>query len=145
MKIVGKSMIAVAFVLCVGTLFSFTGQVLLKQLSEPGVRAESDERHEVRVESDKRHVVRLAADERHVYLEPQQEMEMVEVTGGCITFLTEVRFSVPLPFGNTVEIALPPGSRWPIPAGKYKLDNPTNAPIEYVLKKGSTCRDISPK
>jgi len=132
MKIVGKSVSVVAFVLGVGVLLSATGQVLLKPPSN-------------RLESDKRPELRLEPDERHVYLEPQQELEMVEVTGGCITFLTEVRFSVPLPFVNTVEILLPPGSLWPIPAGKYKLDNPTNAPIEYVLKKGSTCRDISPK
>jgi hypothetical protein len=125
MKIVGKSVSLVAFVLTVGILSSVTGQVLRKPAGKPEVRAESDG--------------------RHVFLKPQQELEMVEVTGGCITFLTEVRFNVPLPFGNTVEIALPPGSRWPIPAGKYKLDNPTNAPIEYVLKKGTTCRDLSPK
>ncbi len=123
MKIVAKSLFVVGFVLCVGTRFSVTGQALLNPISK----------YEARVQ----------AGERHVYLEPQQELETVEVSEGCITFLTEVRFRIDLPFGKTVESVLPAGSRWSIPSGKYKLNNPTKAPIEYVLKVGSTCGDIS--
>lgn len=125
MRIVAKCVFVVVFVLCVGTEFGVTGQALRNPISK----------YEARVEGN----------ERRVYLESQQELETVEVSEGCLTFLTEVRFNIALPFGTTVESVLPAGSSWRIPSGKYKLNNPTQAPIEYVLKAGSTCGDISPE
>lgn len=119
MTTVTKSLIVATFVLCFGFI-GVTGQVLLNPVNKvgPGVKS----------------------DERHIYLESQQELEVVEVTEGCLIFLNEVRFSVTLPVGTTVEILLPAGSTWSIPSGRYKLDNPTKTPIEYVLKMGSPCK-----
>jgi hypothetical protein len=115
MTIIAKSLIVVGLILGFGTLFAVPAQV--NQKSKEGAPVTVYERH-----------VRLAA---------QQELETVEVPEACVTFLTEVRFTFTLPLGTTFDIVLPKGSTWPIPSGRYKIDNPTRDPIEYVLKTGA--------
>lgn len=115
MTIIAKSLIVIGLILGFGTLFAVPAQV--NQMSKEGAPA--------------------TAYERHVRLEAQQELETVEVSEACVSFLTEVRFTVTLPLGTTFDIVLPKGSTWPIPSGRYKIDNPTRDPIEYVLKTGA--------
>jgi len=62
-------------------------------------------------------------------------LEIVQVTEGCLTFLTEVRFTFTLPLGTAFDIVLPKGFSWSIPSGRY--NNPTGDAIEYVLKTGA--------
>ena len=118
---IGKSLIVVSLILGFGTLFAVPAQV--SQMRNEGAR--------------------VTVYERHVRLESQQELEIVEVQEACLTFLTEVRFNFTLPFGTTFDVVLPKGSTWPIPAGRYKIDNPTRNPIEYVLKTGACDRRLN--
>ncbi len=115
MTMIAKSLIVTGLILGFGTLFAVPAQVNLM----------SKER------------VPVTVYERHVRLEAQQELETVEVSEACLTFLTEVRFTFTLPLGTSFDIVLPKGSSWPIPSGRYKIDNPTRDPIEYVLKTGA--------
>ena len=87
----------------------------------------------------------LLCGERHVHLDPQQELETVELLDGQITFLTPVRFTMVLPFGKSLDMVLPAGSSWPIPSGKYQLANPTDSPIDFVLRANVGCKNNSPK
>jgi hypothetical protein len=112
---IAKSLIVAGLILGFGTLFAVPAQV----------NHMSKER------------VPVTVYERHVRLEAQQELETVEVSEACLTFLTEVRFTFTLPLGTSFDIVLPKGSSWPIPSGRYKIDNPTRDPIEYVLKTGA--------
>ena len=86
----------------------------------------------------------LLCGERHVHLDPQQESETIELLDGQITFLTPVRFTMVLPFGQNLDMVLPAGTNWPIPDGKYKLANPTDSPIDFVLRRDVGCKNNSP-
>lgn len=121
MTIIAKSLIVVGLILGFGTLFAVPAQV--NHMSKEGAP--------------------VTPYERHVRLEAQQELETVEVSEACLTFLTEVRFTFALPFGTSFDIVLPKGSTWPIPSGRYKIDNPTSNPIEYVLKTGACERRLN--
>jgi len=81
--------------------------------------------------------------ERRVHLEPEQELETVELLDGHVTFLTPVRFTMVLPFGQPLDMVLAAGTTWPIPPGKYKLNNPTESPIDLILRADGACRDNS--
>jgi len=102
-----------------GSDFRSTGQSLLGRTREPGAV--------------------LPCGERRVHLEPEQELGTVDLLDGRITFLTRVRFIMVLPFGQPLEMVVPAGTTWPIPSGKYKLDNPTNSPIDFVLSTDVGC------
>jgi hypothetical protein len=119
MNNVARSLIAVGLSLCVGAECGATGQTLLNPAAT--------------------HKQRVQDGERRVYLEPRQVLESVEVSEGCLTFLTEVRFSISLPFGRAVESVLPAGTSWPLPPGRYRLDNPTQAPVEFLLRTRGAC------
>lgn len=121
MTMIAKSLIVAGLILGFGTLFAVPAQV----------NHMSKER------------VPVTVYERRVRLEAQQELETVEVSEACLTFLTEVRFTFTLPLGTSFDIVLPKGSSWPIPSGRYKIDNPTRDPIEYVLKTGACERRLN--
>jgi len=118
MKIMAKSLIVAGLILGCGSLFAVLAQV--NRTSKEGVP--------------------VTIYERHVRLESQQELETVEVSETCLTFLTEVRFTFTLPLGTAFDIVLPKGFSWSIPSGRYKIDNPTRDPIEYVLKTGACAK-----
>lgn len=121
MKTMAKTLIAVSLILSCGSLF--------------GAPA--------RVNHSSRERVTIATYERHARLKPQQELEIVEASEACLTFLTEVRFTFTLPLGTAFDVVLPKGFSWSITSGRYKLDNPTNDPIEYVLKTGACERRLT--
>ncbi len=87
----------------------------------------------------------VVCGERRVHLEPQQELETVELLEGQITFLTPVRFTMVLPFGQPIDIVLPAGTKWTIPSGEYRLSNPTESPIDFVLRTDVGCGNNSQK
>src|SRR5262249_44178448 len=93
---------------------------------------------------DSRHEARSRAGERRVHLEPQQESDQIEVSGsgGCVTFLTEVRFNVAFPFGRSVESVLPAGTSWPLPPGTHRPDTPPKPPVELLLNPRGPCRGL---
>jgi hypothetical protein len=124
MKVAATGVFVVGFALCLGTQASGAGHIRLNPASG--------------------HESRGRGGERRVYLEPHQGSEQVEVSGGCLTFLTEVRFSLALPFGRSVESVLPAGTSWFLPPGRYTLDNPTEAPVELLLNTSGVCGDVSP-
>jgi len=115
MKIMAKSLIVVGLILGCGSLFAAPAQV----------------------NHTSKESVPVTIYERRARLEPQQELEIVEVSETCLTFLTEVRFTFTLPLGTAFDIVLPKGFSWSIPSGRYKIDNPTEDAIEYVLKTGA--------
>jgi hypothetical protein len=123
MTIIAKSLIVIGLILGFGTLFAVPAQV--NQMSKEGVP--------------------VTVYERHVRLEAQQQLETVEVSEACLTFLTEVRFTFTLPLVTSFDIVLPKGSTWTIPSGSYKIDNPTSRPVEFVLKPGACERRLNVK
>jgi hypothetical protein len=92
-----------------------------------------------------RHETRDRPGERRIHLEPLQESEPIEVSGsgGCVTFLTEVRFNVPFLLGRSGESVLAAGTSWPLPPGRYRLDNPTDAPVELLLNTRGACQEVT--
>jgi hypothetical protein len=115
MKIMSNILIVAGLILGCGSLFAAPAQV--NHTNKEGVP--------------------VTIYERHARLEPQQELEIVEVSETCFTFLTEVRFTFTLPLGTAFDIVLPKGFSWSIPSGRHKIDNPTRDAIEYVLKTGA--------
>lgn len=68
-----------------------------------------------------------------VWLAPHEKKEAIQIPDSVMVLLTDARFTIAIPLGETCDGIIPAGTKVFVPAGQYVLENPGDIPLEFLL------------
>lgn len=78
--------------------------------------------------------------EIYISLNPFESQGTIEIEDSCLVLLREMPMEMTFPLGRRIKSILPAGTKYFVPKGSYKIENPNDFTVEYKIVDAAECR-----